>query len=448
MNNNQKRKKVFISYAHTNDDHKNRVKDIATELINNGVDVILDIWDFEKGSDLNLKMEESVTKSDVTLIIGDKYYVDKANNREAGVGKESIILSNNYVKNLNKGNNRILYAFTEKDDMGDPILPNYMLGNNSFDMTDDTNDYQIAEEIARTVYGVPVEPKPKLQPIPDFLEKNSMSSIKKIKKVNIINNKLLDEFIEDLKKDLTELDKDYKKYQDIQTRRDFSRITTLLKYWEEVVRKVDKAKDIAKISEELLNTLDLHDKNNNDATRIFIRLSFVYTIAYAINVENIAFIEDLIKYDYTVEDRETDYTIINAFCNPFFIQKEVYERGILEYRALYFEVEERILRDIDFNIVEILEADVFLKFITLFNDEKAKSRFNNWNIVDSTIYSKVEKYKNSFKYLKSFKREKTINQLLPLLNMDNLKEFIEKLETIENNELFLVIKKEEIASQK
>lgn len=448
MNNNQKRKKVFISYAHTNDDHKNRVKDIATELINNGVDVILDIWDFEKGSDLNLKMEESVTKSDVTLIIGDKYYVDKANNREAGVGKESIILSNNYVKNLNKGNNRILYAFTEKDDMGDPILPNYMLGNNSFDMTDDTNDYQIAEEIARTVYGVPVEPKPKLQPIPDFLEKNSMSSIKKIKKVNIINNKLLDEFIEDLKKDLTELDKDYKKYQDIQTRRDFSRITTLLKYWEEVVRKVDKAKDIAKISEELLNTLDLHDKNNNDATRIFIRLSFVYTIAYAINVENIAFIEDLIKYDYTVEDRETDYTIINAFCNPFFIQKEVYERGILEYRALYFEVEERILRDIDFNIVEILEADVFLKFITLFNDKKAKSRFNNWNIVDSTIYSKVEKYKNSFKYLKSFKREKTINQLLPLLNMDNLKEFIEKLETIENNELFLVIKKEEIASQK
>lgn len=141
MTNNQERKTLFISYAHTNDDHKNRVKEMATELINNGVEVILDIWDFEKGSDLNKKMEDSVTKSDVILIIGDKGYVDKANNREAGVGKESIILSNDYVKNLNSGKYRILYAFTEKDDMGDPILPNYMLGNNSFDMTDDANDY-------------------------------------------------------------------------------------------------------------------------------------------------------------------------------------------------------------------------------------------------------------------------------------------------------------------
>lgn len=448
MTNNQERKTLFISYAHTNDDHKSRVKEMATELINNGVEVILDIWDFEKGSDLNKKMEDSVTKSDVILIIGDKGYVDKANNRVAGVGKESIILSNDYVKNLNSGKYRILYAFTEKDDMGDPILPNYMLGNNSFDMTDDANDYQVAEEIARTIYGVPIEPKPKLQPIPDFLGKSSMSAIKKIKKVNIINNKLLDEFIEELKKELAELDKDYKKYQDIHIRRDFSRITRLLKYWDEVVRKVGKAKEIAKVSEELLNTLDLYDRNNNDATRIFIRLSFVYTIAYAINIENIEFIEDLIKYDYTVDDRETDYTIINDFCNPSFIQNEIYERGILDYNTLYFEVEERILRDNDFKIVGILEADIFLNFITLFNKEKSKSKFNNWKIVDPTIYSKVEKYKNRFKYLKSFKREKTINELLSLLNMDNLEEFIENLETIKSSKLFLVIKKEEIASQK
>ncbi|MDW4113109.1 toll/interleukin-1 receptor domain-containing protein [Staphylococcus saprophyticus] len=448
MTNNQKRKQVFISYAHTNENHKNRVKDMAKELLNQGVDVILDIWDFEKGSDLNLEMEKALTNSDLTLIIGDKYYVDKANNREDGVGKESIILSDHYVKNLKKKDYRILYAFTEKDDVGAPILPNYMLANNSFDMTNETNDFQTAEEIARTVYGFPIEQKPKLQPIPDFSEKNNMSSIKKIKKVNKIDNKLVDEFIEDLKKELTDLDKEYKKYQDIHTRRDFSRITTLLKYWEDVVSKVNKAKDPAKILEQLLNTLDLNDKSNNDATRIFIRLSFVYTIAYAINMDDISFLEDLIKYDYTIENREVDYTIINRFCNPFFIQTEIYEKGILEYKALYSDIEEKILRDIDVNIVEILEADVFLNFITLFNNKKSPSFSNEWSILDSTIFSKVEKYKNSFKYLKSFKREKTINQLLPLLNMDNLQEFIEKLETIENNKLFLIIKKEEIASQK
>jgi len=448
MTDNQKRKQVFISYAHTNKNHKNRVKDMAKELIRNGVDVILDDWDFEKGSDLNLKMEKSVTKSDITLIIGDKYYVDKANNREDGVGKESIILSDYYVKNLKKEDYKILYAFTEKDDMGNPILPNYMLANNSFDMTDETNDFQTAEEIARTIYGVPIELKPKLQPIPDFLEKNNMSSIKKIKKMNKIDNRLLDEFIKDLKKELTDLDEEYKKYQDIHIRRDFSRITTLLKYWEEVVSKVHKAKDLAKILEQLLDTLNLRDRSDNDATRIFIRVSFVYTIAYAINEENISFIEDLIKYDYTIENKEIDYTIISHFCKPFFIEKEMYERGILEYKELYSEIEEKILRDLNFNIVEILEADVFLNFITLFNNKKSMNFSSEWGILDATLFSKVEKYKNSFKYLKSFKREKTINHLLPLLNMDNLNDFIEKLEIIENNKLFSVIKKEEIACQK
>ncbi|WP_239711169.1 MULTISPECIES: hypothetical protein [unclassified Mammaliicoccus] len=111
-------------------------------------------------------------------------------------------------------------------------------------------------------------------------------------------------------------------------------------------------------------------------------------------------------------------------------------------------MEERILRDNDFKIVGILEADIFLNFITLLNKEKSKSKFNNWKIVDSTIYSKVEKYKNRFKYLQSFKREKTINELLSLLNMYNLEEFIANLETIKSSKLFLVIKKEEIASQK
>ncbi|MEB7040063.1 toll/interleukin-1 receptor domain-containing protein [Staphylococcus gallinarum] len=450
MTNNQKSKQVFISYAHTDDKHKNRVKFIATELrMNYGLNVILDVWSFKKGQDLNKAMEEYGTKSDIILIIGDKNYVDKANERYGGVGKESILFSDTYPQNSNNNKYNILYAFTEIDENNRPIIPKYMLGINSFDLTDESKDLEKIEEIAREIYEEPKDVAPPIGVKPDFSKSNYLQSIRKMKLVSNIDNTLFKGIVEEIKVELSAIDKEYKKYQDVSVRPDFSGIVVLLNYWDSILKKVNKPSDIAKILEELLNTLDDRIMGNDDATRIFIRLSFIYTIKYAIENENFSLIDDLIKYDYVIDRIECNFEEICFKGNPYFIQVEQYQRGI-DYKTSYFQIEEQIFRDTEFSIVDALEADVFIEFVSLCIDQKnlGSRNINKWKILDSNIYTQVLKYKTSFKFLKSFKREKIVKKLFTILNIDDLTEFKQLIEDIDNAKLFLVIEKEKIASQK
>lgn len=86
-------KSVFISYAWTNDAYQKKVIDLATKLRNDGVDVILDIWDLHTGADRFLFMEKSVSESDKVLILCNKVYKEKADNRYGGAGQETMIIA-------------------------------------------------------------------------------------------------------------------------------------------------------------------------------------------------------------------------------------------------------------------------------------------------------------------------------------------------------------------
>jgi len=61
--------KCFISYAWESENHKNWVRDLATELIGNAVDVTLDQWDAYPGIDLTQFMETHIRESDYVLMI-------------------------------------------------------------------------------------------------------------------------------------------------------------------------------------------------------------------------------------------------------------------------------------------------------------------------------------------------------------------------------------------
>ncbi len=50
--------KIFISYSWTNETHEEWVINLATELRENGVDVILDKWDLKEGHDANAFMKK------------------------------------------------------------------------------------------------------------------------------------------------------------------------------------------------------------------------------------------------------------------------------------------------------------------------------------------------------------------------------------------------------
>jgi hypothetical protein len=83
--------RVFISYSWTSPNHERWVMDLATQLVESGVDVILDKWNLREGNHAYKFMESMVTDSKVTkvIIVSDKRYAEKADNRKGGLGAES-----------------------------------------------------------------------------------------------------------------------------------------------------------------------------------------------------------------------------------------------------------------------------------------------------------------------------------------------------------------------
>ncbi|WP_254061202.1 toll/interleukin-1 receptor domain-containing protein [Bacillus velezensis] len=86
--------KVFISYSWSSDAHKQWVLELAKRLVAEaGVEVILDRWHLKIGYDRYKFMEDSIRKADKVIVICDKTYCEKANNRVGGVGSETMILT-------------------------------------------------------------------------------------------------------------------------------------------------------------------------------------------------------------------------------------------------------------------------------------------------------------------------------------------------------------------
>ena len=93
--------KVFISYSHDNDVHKDWVLQLATRLRSNGVDVLLDRWDLSLGSDIASFIERGLSHSNRIGCICSEAYVKKANEKSGGVGYEKQIMTAKMMHNLN-----------------------------------------------------------------------------------------------------------------------------------------------------------------------------------------------------------------------------------------------------------------------------------------------------------------------------------------------------------
>mgnify|MGYP002397389912 CR=1 FL=1 len=87
--------KLFISYSWSSPEHEQWVLDLATELRDSGVDVILDKWDLREGHDAYAFMERMVSDPDIkkVILVCDHMYAEKADGRSGGVGTEAMIIT-------------------------------------------------------------------------------------------------------------------------------------------------------------------------------------------------------------------------------------------------------------------------------------------------------------------------------------------------------------------
>jgi SEFIR domain len=161
--------KAFISYSWTSPNQEAWVLKVATELRELGVDVIFDKWDLKEGHDAIAFMEQMVTNPDIrkVILVCDRKYAEKTDNRAGGVGTEAQIISPAVYSKSDQS--KFVAVATEIGPDGKPFLPTYYKGRIYIDLSGDDVYAQNFEQLVRWIYDKPVNVKPALGKPPAYL---------------------------------------------------------------------------------------------------------------------------------------------------------------------------------------------------------------------------------------------------------------------------------------
>lgn len=161
--------KVFISYSWHPEENKIRVQRLAERLMQDGVNVILDIWDLKHGHDKYVFMEQMVKDPDIkkVLVICNEDYALKADARKGGVGTESTIMSGD-IYSLAEQTKFIPILMEWKN--GETCLPTFLKSRMYIDMSSNET-YELGyDQLLRDIYSKPLLRKPALGKMPSYLE--------------------------------------------------------------------------------------------------------------------------------------------------------------------------------------------------------------------------------------------------------------------------------------
>lgn len=159
-----KHPRVFISYTGTDVQNSRWVKSFTCRLRENGVDARLDQFHLKPGEDLPQWMTNELIMADKVLLICDKYYAEKADNRKGGVGWETMIIQGDMLSSQNQNK----YAAILRDENIDHSLPIYVKSKYALTWTDDNPSDKDFKELLLFLFDCSTEPP--LGDIPPFVK--------------------------------------------------------------------------------------------------------------------------------------------------------------------------------------------------------------------------------------------------------------------------------------
>jgi len=165
----EKSPKAFISYSRSSPGHCDLIRSYAERLVNDGVDILLDQWDLSEGQDKYTFMERMVTDPSVShvIIFSDETYARKADQRKAGVGTESQIISKEVYDKVDQ--KKFIPVVCQRRDDGEPYLPVFLQSRIWIDFSTAENVNENWEKLLRALYGKPIHQKPSLGRPPSYL---------------------------------------------------------------------------------------------------------------------------------------------------------------------------------------------------------------------------------------------------------------------------------------
>lgn len=184
--------KIFISYSWSSPGHCDLIRSYAERLVNDGVDVILDQWSLSEGQDKYAFMEKMVTDPEIThvLIFSDNQYATKADERKAGVGTETQIISKEIYDKVDQ--KKFIPIVCEKREGGEPFLPVFLKSRIWIDFSTPETANGNWERLVRVLYGKPINEKPALGKAPSYLsDAEERPALPTIGKYNALRDALL-----------------------------------------------------------------------------------------------------------------------------------------------------------------------------------------------------------------------------------------------------------------
>ena len=150
--------KVFISYSHDSQEHKDWVRRLATELRTKGIDAKLDQWDLSPGQDLVAFMAEGIRTANRVLLICTGPYVSKAEAGTGGVGYERLIVSAEVVASIDT--NKFIPII--RNNTSARKVPDFLGARKYIDFSDDATYPATLEELMREIHQAPAVARPPL----------------------------------------------------------------------------------------------------------------------------------------------------------------------------------------------------------------------------------------------------------------------------------------------
>lgn len=148
---------VFVSYSWDTPEHSAWVLALATRLRSNGVDVVLDRWDTDLGSDLSLFMECAADVAYRVLAVCSERYTEKANDAEGGVGYERKMITPTLMSDLH--GHRVVPLLRDNPA---GTLPRFLGAAKYVDFRGDPYAEAAYYELLQSLFGLEATPKPPL----------------------------------------------------------------------------------------------------------------------------------------------------------------------------------------------------------------------------------------------------------------------------------------------
>lgn len=159
---------AFVSYSWDSADHKAWVREFASKLVKNGVDVILDQWQLGPGESVTQFMETGIERAEFVLVVCTPTYARKSNTRKGGVGYEQQIISGQMAQGLKQKRFVPVLRRGSLRSGRNAAVPTHLSGLFAVDLRKDDGSKEGFEDLVRAIFAEPRHRPPALGEGPMF----------------------------------------------------------------------------------------------------------------------------------------------------------------------------------------------------------------------------------------------------------------------------------------